>query len=76
MPAAQSATMYDTAANRPTAGIAGCWFYATDTNVWSRDNGASWDDCPEDIAAASIVSGTIGTVRLGSGTPSSSNFLR
>ena len=32
----------DLAANRPAAGTAGRLFYATDTAVWSRDNGSAW----------------------------------
>ncbi len=32
----------DLIANRPSAGTAGRWFYATDTAAWSRDNGSAW----------------------------------
>lgn len=34
---------YGVAASRPAAGIAGRVYYATDTQVLSRDNGSSWD---------------------------------
>lgn len=32
-----------TLASRPAAGIAGQLYYATDTGLWYRDNGATWD---------------------------------
>lgn len=32
------------ASARPVAGTAGRYYFATDTSVWSRDNGASWDE--------------------------------
>ena len=38
-----SVNLRDIFANRPTAGIAGRSFFATDTNTLYRDNGASWD---------------------------------
>lgn len=34
---------YGVAASRPTAAIAGRVYFATDTGVFSRDNGSSWD---------------------------------
>jgi hypothetical protein len=43
---------FDTAANRPAAGIAGRLFFASDTLVLSRDNGASWDDLGRLITGA------------------------
>lgn len=36
--------LYDVIGSRPAAGTAGRLFYATDTQVLSRDNGATWDD--------------------------------
>jgi len=38
----QDMMLYDTAANRPAAGVAARLFYASDTHALSRDNGASW----------------------------------
>lgn len=38
-----SVILRDVFANRPSAGIAGRLFYATDTSQLYRDNGASWD---------------------------------
>lgn len=35
---------YGVAASRPAAGIEGRLYYATDTEVISRDNGTTWDD--------------------------------
>ncbi len=32
------------AASRPAAGTAGKYYFATDTSVWARDNGATWDE--------------------------------
>lgn len=37
---------YGIASARPTAGIVGRYYYATDTGVVSRDNGATWDTIP------------------------------
>lgn len=36
--------LYDVIGSRPAAGTAGRLFYATDTQVLSRDNGSSWDN--------------------------------
>lgn len=41
-----SAATHDVAANRPTAGKYGRWFFATDTNVLSFDTGTSWLTVP------------------------------
>lgn len=40
------------ASARPTAGIAGRLYYATDTSTLSRDNGTSWDTLPTGSALA------------------------
>ena len=32
------------AASRPAAGTADKYYFSTDTSVWSRDNGISWDE--------------------------------
>ena len=32
------------AAARPAAGTAGRYYFSTDSKVWSRDNGSTWDD--------------------------------
>lgn len=32
------------ASARPAAGTAGRFYFSTDTNTWSRDNGTTWDD--------------------------------
>lgn len=37
---------YGVAASRPAAGIVGRVYYASDTAVFSRDNGTSWDTIP------------------------------
>lgn len=40
-------------ASRPAAGTDGYYYFSTDTGVWSRDNGASWDEC-ESLSEAYI----------------------
>ena len=35
--------LYDAIGNRPSAGITGRTFFATDTGVTYRDNGSGWD---------------------------------
>jgi len=32
-------------ASRPAAAVAGKYYFSTDTGVWARDNGSSWDEC-------------------------------
>ncbi|GAJ09173.1 unnamed protein product [marine sediment metagenome] len=32
------------AADRPEPGAEGCYYFSTDTGVWARDNGVSWDE--------------------------------
>ena len=32
------------ASARPVAGTAGLYYFSTDTGVWARDNGTSWDE--------------------------------
>lgn len=32
------------AASRPAAGTADKYYFSTDTGVWARDNGSSWDE--------------------------------
>ena len=32
------------AASRPAAGTADKYYFSTDTSVWSRDNGTTWDE--------------------------------
>lgn len=31
-------------ASRPAAGTAGNYYFSTDSAIWARDNGASWDE--------------------------------
>lgn len=45
-----SVIVRDLLANRPVAGIAGRLFFASDTNQFFRDNGASWDENLADLA--------------------------
>jgi len=47
-------------ANRPSAGKAGRWYFATDTPTVSFDNGSSWVD----LDASTIGTGTLGTARI------------
>lgn len=54
---------YGVAASRPAATQQGRDFYATDTLVVSRDNGASWDEIYQVDPAAAIA----GLHTLGSG---------
>lgn len=48
----QDIILRDTSANRPTAGVAGRLFFATDLGKLQRDNGTSWDDVAETVAAS------------------------
>lgn len=49
MTALSSIVLRDTAANRPSASIAGRLFYDTTWKRLQRDNGSSWDDVYESI---------------------------
>ena len=49
----QSVIVRDVIASRPSAGVAGRLFIATDTGVVSRDNGTTWNDLT--IAAGQIT---------------------
>ena len=31
--------------SRPAAGTAGKYYFSTDSGIWARDNGATWDEC-------------------------------
>lgn len=44
---------YDTLSNRPAAGIEGRLFYATNEDIWYRDNGSTWNatSSPPPVAA-------------------------
>jgi hypothetical protein len=51
--------MYDTFANRPAAGTAGRLFYASDTEVLYRDNGATWDALTSAPVDAGVSAGFV-----------------
>src|SRR5215831_19468914 len=50
-----SVVIRDITANRPAAGVAGRLFFATDTSKTWRDNGTSWDDVSDAVAAQNDV---------------------
>lgn len=61
----------DTLANRPAAGTAGLYFFATDENVLYRDNGAAWKVIgpyvlDDSVTAAKIATGAVGSSELAS----------
>ncbi|MBA7575791.1 hypothetical protein ES708_17627 [subsurface metagenome] len=41
---------------RPAAGAAGRYYFSTDTKVWARDNGTSWDVTSQGLSEAYIQS--------------------
>lgn len=42
------------AANRPAASADGKYYFATDTKVWSRDTGTSWDEIAGGLGEAAV----------------------
>ena len=50
-------------ASRPAAGTAGKYYFSTDTGVWSRDNGATWDEVSglTEVYIQSLIDASIGT---------------
>ena len=75
---------YTTSASFPATGSTGKIYVATDSSRAYRWTGAAYAEVgpagaylpTHTHAASDIVSGTIATARLGSGTPSSANYLR
>lgn len=43
------------AASRPAAGVVGRYYFATNTKVWSRDNGATWDEVAGGLDEAAVL---------------------
>ena len=41
-------------ASRPAASAAGKYYFSTDTSVWSRDNGATWDEIESGLGEAAV----------------------
>jgi hypothetical protein len=60
---------YGTLAGRPSAGVSGRLYYATDTSLVYRDNGSSWDTLYWDASA--IYTGQVATARGGLGIDTS-----
>ncbi len=54
-----SVILRDTFANLPAASIPGRLFYAIDTHITYRDNGASWDVWAPNFADAEVPAGVI-----------------
>ncbi len=48
------------ASARPTAGTVGRYYFSTDTKVWARDNGTTWDELTEGLSE-SYIQGLINT---------------
>lgn len=43
------------AASRPASSAAGKYYFSTDTLLWSRDNGATWDDIQGGLSEAEVL---------------------